>query len=102
MSYDLRVVPASAGDARVALAAAGVAVEHEEGVLERGGLVAQFLVADGEVAVAITGDGDSVAFRGLLDVVLDLAEALDADVLDEQVGGEVDRSNAEDAVRAYG
>lgn len=102
MSYDLRIVPASDVEARAALAAAGVEVDGDEGVLVRGDLVAQFLVSGDEVGVGITGDGDSDAFRSLLDVVLGVAEALEAEVLDEQIGGGVDRGNAEEAVRAFG
>ena len=73
MSYDLQIV-APGGipreRAEAALVTAGVELDGDEGVVERRGLVAQFLVSGGEIGVGITGDGGRDAFRDLLEIVL--------------------------------
>lgn len=105
MSYDLQLVTPEGIDAEraeAALAAVGVELDDDEGLVEREGLFAQFLVAGGEIGVGIAGDGDADAFRGLVEVVIATAERLDARVLDPQAGVELDRTNLEAAVRAFG
>ena len=105
MSYDLQIV-ADGGipreRAEAALVAAGVELDGDEGVVERRGLVAQFLVSAGEIGVGITGDGGSDAFRDLLEIVLTTAETLDAQIVDEQAGVEIDRTNVDEALEAFG
>jgi hypothetical protein len=105
VSYDLQIVRPGGiprERAEAALIGAEVELEGDEGIVERGALVAQFLVSGGEIGVGVTGDGGSDAFRDVLDVVLTTAETLDARVLDEQAGVELDRTNVDEALRAFG
>jgi hypothetical protein len=105
VSYDLQIV-APGGipreRAEAALVAAGVELDGDEGVVERRRLVAQFLVSGGEIGVGITGDGGSDTFRDLLEIVLTTAETLDAQIVDHQVGAEIDRTNLDEALEAFG
>ena len=105
MSYDLRIVAPDGIDAvraAVALAALGVESDGEEAVVERDGVVAQFLVAGGEIGIGVTADGGGNGFRDVLEMVMRAAEAIGARVVDEQLGVELDRTNLDEAVRAFG
>lgn len=108
MSYDLRVLgPVDEARAAAELAAAGAEGSGDELQLESDGVVASFLIRGGEVGVGVTAldDDEAVAragFRRVLDVVLALAEALDASVYDPQVGRVLSADEAEEAMRAFG
>jgi hypothetical protein len=108
LSYDLRVLgPLDEARAAAVLAAAGAEGAGEELTLERDGVVASFLIRGGEVGVGVTTltDDDAAAragFRRILDVVLALAEELDARVYDSQVGDVLAPGDAEEALRAFG
>jgi len=108
MSYDLRVLgPLEEARAAALLAAAGAEGDGEELTLECDGVVASFLVRGGEVGVGVTTltDDETTAragFRRILDIVLALAEELDARVYDAQVGDVLAAGDAEEAIRAFG
>jgi hypothetical protein len=107
MSYDLRVLPVDEGRAAAVLAAAGAEGAGGELHLERDGVVASFLIGEGEVGVGVTTVTDDEAaaragFRRILDVVLALSEELDARVYDPQVGRELAAGDREEALRAFG
>lgn len=108
MSYDLRVLgPVDEARAAEALAAAGAEGAGAEFTLERDGVVASFLIRGGEVGVGVTTLADDEAaaragFRSILDVVLALADELDARVYDSQVGDVLAAGDAEEAMRAFG
>ena len=88
--------------AAVALAAAGVDPDGDEAVVERDGVVAQFLVAGGEIGIGVTAHGGGDGFRDVLEMALRAADAIGARVVDEQLGVELDRTNLDEAVRAFG
>ena len=108
MSYDLRVLgPLDEARAAALLAAAGAGGGGDELHVEHDGVAASFLIRGGEVGVGVTvlTDDETAAragFRRILDVVLALAEELDARVYDAQVGDVLAAGDAEEAVRAFG
>ena len=108
MSYDLSVLGAVDRErAAAVLAAAGAEGDGDELYLERDGVVASFLIRGDEVGVGVTTltDDDAEArtgFRGILDLVLALSEALDARVYDPQVGRVLGADDAEEAMSAFG
>ena len=105
MSYDLRIVAPGGIDAvraAVALAAAGIDPDGDEAVVERDGVVAQFLVAGGEIGIGVTARDGGDGFREVLEMALRAAEAIGAQVLDEQLGVYLDRTNLDEALRAFG
>jgi len=108
MSYDLRVLgPVDEARAAAVLAAAGAEGAGDELHLECDGVVASFLIGEGEVGVGVTTVTDDEAaaragFRRILDVVLALSEELDARVYDPLVGRELAADDAEEALRAFG
>ncbi|HEX4929714.1 MAG TPA: hypothetical protein VFV62_03320 [Gaiellaceae bacterium] len=108
MSYDLTVLgPLDEARARALLTESGAEGEGGELLLERDGVAATFLVGGGEVGVGVTtltGDeaASRVGFRRILDVVLSLAEELDAEVYDAQAGRMLAAGDAEEALRAFG
>jgi hypothetical protein len=108
MSYDLNVLgPLDEARAASLLAAAGAVGEGDELLLEHEGVAATFLIRGGEVGVGVTTltDDDASAragFRRILDVVLGLAERLDARVYDPQVDRVLDPNDVEEALRAFG
>ena len=108
VSYDLRVLgPVDEARAAATLAAAGAELAGDELYLEHDGVAASFLIRDDEVGVGVTllTDDETAAragFRRILDVVLSLAESLDASVYDPQVGRVLAADDAEEAMRAFG
>ena len=108
MSYDLSVLgPLDEARAASLLKAAGAEGDGDELHLEHDGVAASFLIRGGEVGVGVTTltDEDAAAragFRRILNVVLELAEALDTRVYDPQVGRVLAAGDAEEAMRAFG
>jgi hypothetical protein len=108
LSYDLRVLgPVNRERAAAVLAAAGAEGDGDELCLQHDGVAASFVIRDDEVGVGVTTltDDDAEArtgFRRILDIVLALAEALDARVYDPQVGRVLGADDAEEAMSAFG
>jgi hypothetical protein len=106
VSYDLQIV-APGGipreRAEAALVAAGVELDGDEGVVDRGDVIAQFLVSGDEIGIGVTTKGgDGSGFRDVLEIVLTTAETLDAQVVDQQAGTDIDRTNLDEALEAFG
>jgi len=108
VSYDLNVLgPLDEARAAAVLAAAGAEGEDDELQLEHEGAAATFLIRGGEVGVGVTtltaDDASARAgFRRILDVVLGLAEELDARVYDPQADRVLDPDDVEETLRAFG
>ena len=108
MSYDLSVLgPLDEARAAALLAAAGAEGDGDELQLEHEGVAASFLIRGGEVGVGVTTLTDDEAsaragFRRILDLVLGVAEELDARVYDPQADRVLDPDDVEETLRAFG
>lgn len=110
VSYDLRLLPEGELDldaARAALLAVeGMEEEGDELAWPRRSLVAQFLLVPEEldVGVVTTDGGEEVRareFRELLEVLLGLAEKLDARLEDQQLGRDLTAADVNEAVSGF-